>query len=244
MHPYDLDEHQLRELVENALAAGALVVGLRGGEPNELVEQPVRTIRYAAPEPHEARQRLQQRIERSNIAAEEPANQMSFGRTFTAGSQHERQGVVVLGSAKDVHDRFGAHARRAGQRMRIAMRHYRDVAFLKLDRFEGAAIDNGDPARAAGNDMIFDRMLRAGRDLVGDPRRGGASATQGDLALTSKNTAPVRRTAESTSDRTSVSSVHISIGRDFFPDTDVPSTWNGVCGNVPDAGANPPDDRA
>lgn len=146
---------------------------------------------------------------------------MSFSRTFAAGSQHERQGVVVLGSAKDVHDRFGAHARRAGQRMRIAMRHYRNVAFLKLDRFEGAPIDNGDPARAAGNDMIFDRMLRAGRDLVGDLRRGRRFGNPGRSgADVEKHRAGQAHGREHIRQNISTHRYTLSIGRDFFPDTD------------------------
>ena len=50
------------------------------------------------------------------------------------------------------------------------MRDDRDVPFLQPDRLESGISDERYPARAAGDDMILDRMLGAGRHLVGNLR--------------------------------------------------------------------------
>jgi len=89
--------------------------------------------------------------------------------------------------------------------MGVTMRDHRDVSFLEPDWFEFKIIsEKRYPARSAGNDMVLDCMLSAGRDLIGnlrrrwcfrDPRRFG-----GDV----KKTDPDKCTAERTSDSASV----------------------------------------
>src|SRR5215467_10612972 len=54
--------------------------------------------------------------------------------------------------------------------MRVAMRDDRYVPFLQFDRFESGTADERYPARTAGDDMILDRVLGAGRYLVSDLR--------------------------------------------------------------------------
>ena len=125
---------------------------------------------------------LDQRIEWPHVATEEAADEVRVARAVTAGRQLERQRVVVAPAADGPPRRLGSHARRARQRMRVALRHHRDVAFLEPNRLEGSVIDERDPARAFRNHMILDDVLSAGRDFVGDlgrrrrfrdPRRRG-----------------------------------------------------------------------
>src|SRR6476646_8551693 len=73
MYANDFDEHQFRKPVENALAAGPFIFGLGGGRVVEMIQQTMRTRRRVAAEPHETRQRVEQRIERTRVATEEAA---------------------------------------------------------------------------------------------------------------------------------------------------------------------------
>ena len=54
--------------------------------------------------------------------------------------------------------------------MRVAMRDDSYVPFLQFDRLESGIADERYPARTAGDDMILDRMLGAGRYLVSNLR--------------------------------------------------------------------------
>src|SRR3974390_1563062 len=87
---------------------------------------------------------------------------------IAASSQRERQCVGVLGPAVGAQIRIGAHARRARNHMWVAMRDNRNVSFLKPDRFESGISEERYPTRAAGDNMILDRMLSAGRNLMGN----------------------------------------------------------------------------
>src|SRR3974390_775032 len=86
--------------------------------------------------------------------------------------------------------------------MGVAMRDDSYVPFLQSDRLESGIADGRYPARAAGDDMIPDRGPGVTSLAICAP--GGASATHGDLAVTSKKTDPDKRTAERTSDNASV----------------------------------------
>jgi hypothetical protein len=52
--------------------------------------------------------------------------------------------------------------------MRIAMRNYSYVARIEPDRLKSGISNERYPARAPNDDMIFDRMLSAGRNFIGN----------------------------------------------------------------------------
>jgi hypothetical protein len=52
--------------------------------------------------------------------------------------------------------------------MRVAMRDDSYVPTLQFDRLESSIADERYPARTAGDDMILDHVLGAGRYLVGN----------------------------------------------------------------------------
>jgi hypothetical protein len=86
------------------------------------------------------------------------------------GSQRERQCVVVLGPAVEIKIRFGAHARRARNHVRVAVRNDCNIPFREPDWLEFGIAHERYPARTAGDDVILHDILSAWRDLVSNLR--------------------------------------------------------------------------
>jgi hypothetical protein len=95
---------------------------------------------------------------------------------------------------------LAAHARRARDDVRVAVREHDDVAGAELHR---RPVRDGGPARAGGDDVVLHHVLDAAQQERRDLRAGGASATQPLLPLTEKKTAPRRRTLRRTSESVS-----------------------------------------
>lgn len=153
------------------MAASPSVAHFSGGVMNEMVKRTVRPWRRIATDAQEARQCAQQRIERAGIARKKAADQMGVARTFAAGSQCERQRVDILRSLVSLEIRFGAHARRTRNHMRIPVGNDCYVSFFQPFRRKLGAAKQRDLARAVSDDMEFDRMLRAGHDFANNSSR-------------------------------------------------------------------------
>jgi hypothetical protein len=86
---HQLDEHELAQAQPDAFAARAPLLGLGHGELDEPAEGIVRRERLT--DVKQARQRGEERVERADIAAEEPAHQPEPIRTVAALRDRERE---------------------------------------------------------------------------------------------------------------------------------------------------------
>jgi hypothetical protein len=145
VHTNDFNEHKLRKSVQDALAAGTLLVRFGCRQANEAVEQPIGRNGRVAAAPDEARQRIQQRIEGSQVTTEEATDQMRLARAFAPCRQPEGKRIFIRWPLMQFPLWFGAHARFARQGMAIAMRDYSNVAFSETDRFKAIVIDQRNP---------------------------------------------------------------------------------------------------
>ena len=178
MAAHHLDEHQLAQLRQHALAAGALVRLIRPGEADELAE-PRGIAARGASGLDDRRQVVEQRIERLGVAGEEAADQLHRGRPALADAAEERQRSGGGGVELGLRHRLGAHAGRARHDVRIALGEDDDLAFLEP---HGLLAEHGRVAAAFGDHVIGDQVTGARqhlgqhhltRRLLGNPRGRG-----------------------------------------------------------------------
>jgi hypothetical protein len=159
--PYDLDEHQLAQLGEDAFAADALLPRFHHRQADELADPIGVACLWGAGLDH-ARQILEQRIERLGITGEIPANELGRGRSIAAIAQGKRQFAAGGGIQRATRRRLGAHAGPARDDVGIAMGKHDDVAGLERNRLPA---DEHAKAAAHGDDVIGDQMIRARQDF-------------------------------------------------------------------------------
>jgi hypothetical protein len=138
----------------------------------------------------------EQRIVRTFVAAEEAAHDpRALGppppSSYTIGSGVDGERTRHVGLAA---------SRARSTDVRVALREHDQVSLAQTDRFSPTACPQHGAAR---DQVVFDDALAPGITVPAISRDGGASATHGELSSKSKYTAPVRRTARSTSERTS-----------------------------------------
>ena len=145
------------------------------------------------------REVIEKRIERLGIAGEEAADELGL-RTGTAKVDLEGQlpGVGSIDHART--EWITAHAWPARHDMWVPLGEDNDFACFDRDRLSADGISE---TPAVSDDMISDQMPALGQDLRGESLRPGRPATDGALATTSKNVAPVSRTVLNTLDSAS-----------------------------------------
>lgn len=135
---HGIDEHHLAHAFEHRFAARPLVTRFDDGLLHEVINPALRA-RFL--QMQEARQRRDQRIERTQIAAEKAAYEHRFIRVVGASIVArldrvvgQREGQLIDLHRERIDIRFGANARRARNHMRVAVRKHDDVAARKTHR--------------------------------------------------------------------------------------------------------------
>ena len=148
----DLDEHQFGQPGQYLIGPGAAEAGLIGHLAGEAVKPGLRQ----APQVHPARERLEQGVERTAVAAEEPAD----GRHRPGSSVAEDDGVGIAGGGGGVNVR-AANVSPARQHVSVAVGKDNHVARDQLDWF----LPDHTPVTAAfGDDVVRDQVLGTGHD--------------------------------------------------------------------------------
>jgi hypothetical protein len=171
----DVDEEQFAEAPEHHFAADARVLRLGDRKLDELRQRTFRTRALV----DDARQRREQRVEGTVVAAEEAAHDL---RRFMAGRTHrQREGKAAPLARRLVEAdlRCAAHSRFARKHVRIAMGEHDDVACLQL---HGWCVDQTAPARSRCDDVVGHQVVGGRKDPAHDsvatrrfshPRRRG-----------------------------------------------------------------------
>ena len=184
--PHRVDEHHLAHAREHRLAARPLRARFEDRLLRELRDPRVVAAGLKVQHP---RQRLDQRIERLQVAAEKAADDRRVGAVF--GRRCSRHVEAVVGDlhrpalAGDLREPVevdpAAHAGRARDDVRIAVREHDDVAGAELHRRPAR---DGGPARAGGDDVVLHHVLDAAqqerRDLPRRRRFGDPAAVAAD----------------------------------------------------------------
>ena len=163
------------------------------------------------------RQRREQRIVRTLVAAEEAADDRARAR---GRRRRARRPAAAASIGRANIDMSGAARMpgRARQDVRVALREHDEIALVA----DGSAPGRRRVPQHAPRAIRWYSMTRwaPGITVAAISRDGGASATHGELSSKSKYTAPVRRTARSTSERTSVvtHTLHAPDARASVPD--------------------------
>ena len=153
-----------------------------------------------------AREGFEKRIERSRIAAKTAANQVAIVGAVIVQTGHDRQRSIFRAS---VFLEVGktTHARRRTQDIGVTHRVDDDIARIELLAGVGASRPSG-PA-GTGQDGVEADHMSSRPALPGEAMavEGGDLPTHGAWRCRSKKMAPVKCTAFSTSERTSIAGV-------------------------------------
>jgi len=156
--PDRLDEHELAQAREHRLAARPLVARFRERDLHEVAEPPARR---PVPVAHvqEPRQRRDERIERTDVAAEETADEVRALGAAAARLHRHRQ--LRPGRRRVVLEPRGRqHPGRARHHVRVAGREDDHVTRLEED---GRLADQASEAAALDDDVVRDQVLDAGQ---------------------------------------------------------------------------------
>ena len=156
----DLDEHQLRQPREDGVGPGAAEPRLLGHFAREAGEPGMRQAAHV----HPAGQGREQRIERTSVAAEEPADE----RRIRPPPVAKDDDVRIAGGGGAVHLQTEPEASPARHHVGVAVGKDDHVARDQLDL---VLADQATVAAAVGEDVVRDQVLRGrhdpGRELLG-----------------------------------------------------------------------------
>jgi len=156
----------------------------------------------------QCRQRSQHWIERQRLASQEAAHQPQSLCPISPFLHHERHLAVRHGPKpreRIVERPPCPKTAGSGELISISVRHDEHIARLELHRRLPRRLA---PAIPLTDDVIRDDVLRVRQDHGPKMGRGGRFSDPRCPRIDRKNTAPVRRTASSTSDNVSDSSRH------------------------------------
>ena len=161
-----LDEHQFRQTRQHVFSARVLTAGLLRRDIQKRAQPSGSRAGIARRQMNHARQRDEQRIVRTFVAAHERADD---ARTILAAAAEL---VDVRQRRRCARERghvgLRAHPGRARQDVRIALRKHDQIAFVQSHRL---VADRVSPARAARDHVVLDDALRARHHLVRDRGR-------------------------------------------------------------------------
>ena len=155
--PYHLNEHQLAQSCQNALAPGVLKGRFPCREADELADPAfLASLLFSVHD--QSRQVLKQRIERPGIAGEKAADKFGRGRPFGPIVDDERQLAAPRFVERVLRLRIGTHAGAAGQDMRVAVGE--DDDFAGFNKNWLSPNDSGE-ALASGDHVEGDQVFGA-----------------------------------------------------------------------------------
>mgnify|MGYP006902055509 CR=1 FL=1 len=173
-----LDEDQLAQAGKHVAAAIAAVPPLGRGGADEAGE-PAATLSETVRDDQHAGKRIEQRIERQNIAAEEATDQAHRLRTVPVAAEHQRLEALGLRRVEDRGIERRSEAGLAREHVWLALWKDDDTACGQPHRLV-RAVEQSRPADAVRDHVVIYHVLRvrhdkclelAGRRCLRDPWR-------------------------------------------------------------------------